>query len=270
MRHRPVASALAGALIVTALLGSTMTAGSASTTRAGAGGAPSAETAAAATGGAGGSSSSASGGGGNRSKVDHSIALLDRVIKGATIDQATLSRAKSASKPIHAIVQLHKLPEAGDLDTLSALGIEPLSYLNAPSAAGSAYLASVSPKVRDGDARFSELVRAVQPLLSVDKVDVGLATADPASTAGVVVFFADVAPSAAASVLAKHGVRAAGDGQSSTYHGTLSRSQVKALAKEDAVQFIAQAPEIGQLDLDVSRGVLNVDDLQQLDVASGT
>lgn len=200
------------------------------------------------------------------------IALLRRIIRGPAIDQGTIARANASASPIHAIVQLRALPSQGDLETLAALGIRPLAYLNALGAPGTAYLAALGPGVADRDARFGELVQGVHPLLAVDKIELGLAAQLEAATAvdGVILFFADVAPADAAAALGRHGVVATRAGGSTTWHAALTPAQARALADEDTVQFVAARPAPGQYDLDVSRDLINVDDLQQLDVASAT
>ena len=201
------------------------------------------------------------------------IALLNRVITAQGVDRATIAKAKATGTSIHAIVQLYSLPQAGDLDTLAALGIKPLAYLNAKQAPGTAYIAAIAPTVADRDARFSALVSAVHPLLAVDKVDAGLVAkfdAGAASVDGMVLFFSDVSAADAGAVLAHHGVTGARNGESTTYGAALTSDQVQALAGEDAVQFLAARPEPGQYDLDVSRTLSNVDPVQQFDVPSAT
>ena len=199
-----------------------------------------------------------------------SIALLARALRGPGVDQATLARARAADQPIHAIVQLRSLPRAGDLETLAALGVRPVSYLNAADGPGTAYIAALAPTLTSGDARFNSLIRAVQPLLAVDKIDLGLAAREGAAIDSMILFFDDVAAADAAAALARHGVTATRNGRSSTYRATLTSDQVVALAAEDAVQFLAAAPEPGQYDLDNSRALINVDELHQLDVPSAT
>lgn len=201
------------------------------------------------------------------------INLVDRVIDEPGIDGTTIAKAKKSAKGTHAIVQLHSLPERGDLATLEGLGVKPLAYLNSKGVSGTAYLATVKPKVRETDARFAKLVRGVHPLIEADKVELVLAARAAAGGTealdSLVLFFDDVNAADAAAVLAANGVSAAPAGASSTYRARLSRSQVQKLAKEDAVQFLAAAPAPGGLELDNSRALINVDSVQQLDTASG-
>ena len=203
------------------------------------------------------------------------ISLAARVLSAPIIDAATLTRAKATRNGVHAIVQLKSLPAAGDLDTLGELGIVPLAYLNAQGAPGTAYLATIKNTVADQDPRFSRLVRAVHPMLSIDKIEIGLATGlwgtgPSGKTDTFILFFADVSPADADLILLRNGVAAARDGQSLTYRALLSQSQIRRLATEDAVQFLAAVPEPGQLDLDNSRALINVDSLQQFDDTSAT
>ena len=172
------------------------------------------------------------------------IALLQRIIKTAGVDKATIGKAKTSGKAVHAIVQLNRLPQAGDLEALATLGITPLAYLNAEAAQGQAYIAAIAPTIKDADAHFNTLVRAVHPLLAIDKVDLGLAakTETGESIDSLVLFFTDVAAADATAALARHGVTATRDGRSSTYRAILSPAQVAALAGEDGVQFVAATP----------------------------
>lgn len=200
------------------------------------------------------------------------VALSTRLLRAAGVDQATVARARASARGVHAVVQLHRLPAPGDLGTLRQLGVDPLAYLNAGKRPGSAYLATLGPSVADGDPRFASLVRAVHPMIPADRVDVGLAARTVAGDGpvdSIVTFFADVAPAAAEAVLAAAGAAAAADG-ASTYRAALTRSQVQLLATADEVQFLAAQPPPGQLDLDVSRALVNVDELQQFDVPSAT
>jgi len=200
------------------------------------------------------------------------IALSTRILRARGVDGPTVARARASARGVHAVVQLHRLPAPGDLDTLRALGVTPLSYLNASKRPGSAYLAALGPSVADGDPRFAALVRAVHPIIPADRVDVGLAAravGGDGPVDSIVMFFPDVAAAAAGAVLAAAGVSATPDGPS-TYRAALTRSQVQRLATHDEVQFLAAQAAPGQLDLDVSRALINVDDLQQLDVPSAT
>jgi hypothetical protein len=158
------------------------------------------------------------------------IALLNRVITAQGVDRATIAKAKASGQSIHAIVQLYALPQAGDLDTLAALGVKPLAYLNAAQTPGTAYIAALAPTVADRDARFTALVRAVHPLLAVDKVDAGLAAkldAGAAAVDSIVLFFGDVSVADAEAVLARHGAAAARTGDSTTYGTSLNADQVQ-------------------------------------------
>jgi uncharacterized repeat protein (TIGR01451 family) len=208
----------------------------------------------------------------SKANTASAIAMLQRIVSAKGVDKATITRAKASGKAIHAIVQLFALPREGDLDTLAALGVTPVAYLNAPNAPGTAYIASVSKGVKDADAKFGDLVRTVQPLIAADKIDVGLGAKLTGADAidGVVLFFSDVAAADAQATLAKHGVAAHRTGDSSTYVGSLSAAKVAALALEDGVQFLAAAPEPGQYDLDQSRALINADEVQQFDVPSAT
>jgi uncharacterized repeat protein (TIGR01451 family) len=200
------------------------------------------------------------------------IQLLKREIKTKGVDQATIAKAKNATTSIHAIVQLNDLATAADLNTLGALGIKPLAYLNATGAQGQAYIAALAPTVADTDARFTALVRAVHPLLAIDKIDAGLDAARKGNEAtdSVVLFFNDVSAADAAAVIGRHGVKATRDGRSQAYRAALTPVQVDALADEDAVQFLVAAPKPNQIDLDNSRALSNVDQVQGFDPPSGT
>ena len=202
-----------------------------------------------------------------------SINLKTRVLKAAGINAATVAKAKASKSGTHAIVQLRRQPSAGDLDALAELGIEPLAFLSAKDGPGSAYLAALKPTLDDGHATFAKLVRAVHPMIGADKVEYGLAVKvarGSAAVASVILFFDDVAPADAAAALSAHGVAARRDGRSSTYLAALTKAQVQALAGEDGVQFLAAAPEPGQLDLDNSRALINVDEVQKFNVPSAT
>ena len=197
------------------------------------------------------------------------ISLIARTIRNPRVDQAVINRARNSANPIHAIVQLETLPEPGDLDRLESLGITPLQYLNERSAPGTAYLAAVSSDV--DSSRFSGFVRAVEALHPQDKIGDALAASEVggAPIDSVVTFFDDVSAAGANAVFERLGIVASG-GDLGTYTATLSRSQIQRLATEDAVQFVDEAPEPGQLDLDNARALANVDDVQQFDVASAT
>ncbi|NNE11426.1 MAG: DUF11 domain-containing protein [Ilumatobacter sp.] len=197
------------------------------------------------------------------------IETKGRAIRDATIDPSVIARSQRS--PVHAIVQLESLPEAGDLETLRGLGIEPLGYLNAKDGSGSAYVASVDA-VDTSDAAFGRLVRGVHALTPADKIDHGLeaaSTEGQSSIDSLVLFFDDVGAAGARAALDAAGVSAVDQGLN-IYAGTLNRGQIQRLAAQDAVQFIAEAPEPGQLDLDNSRALINADAVQQLDTASGT
>lgn len=209
------------------------------------------------------------------SMFSRTIPLVSRALRAPLVDEGTINRAKAAGRGIHAIVQLHSLPETGDLSLLNSLGIVPLAYLNTRGAPGTAYLAALRPTIADQDARFGELVRAVHPLLPADKIELGLATgiwgASPTGQIDtLIVFFSDVSPLDAGLLFTRYGIVATRDGQSLTYRASLSRSQIYQLATEDSVQFLAAVPPTGQLDLDNSRALINVDALQQFDVPSAT
>lgn len=212
---------------------------------------------------------------GPATKAAGSIALMDRIIRSSGVDGPTVAKARASSKGTHAIVQLKSLPAPGDLENLAAVGVKPLAYLNGTGAPGTSYLAAFQPGLASDDARFARLVRGVHPLIPADKVDLGLAArlagaADPGAIDSLILFFGDVAAADAQAVLEATGVTGARDGGASTYRATLTRAQMQRLAKEDAVQFLAATPPPGGLELDNSRALINVDEVQQLDVASGT
>jgi uncharacterized repeat protein (TIGR01451 family) len=200
------------------------------------------------------------------------IALLQRTIRTQGVDRAVIARARAAGRPVHAIVQLRSLPAPSDVSALASLGVRPLAYLNAVGGPGTAYLASIAPDVADRSARFNALIRGVHALLAIDKIDLGLAAQldgeDPIDT--LVLFFVDVSAEEAASTLARHGVAAVRLGQSSLYRAMLTPAQVRAIADEDAVQYLQAQPEEGQYDLDNSRTLSNADVVHQFDVPSAT
>lgn len=194
------------------------------------------------------------------------VALANRMVRGARgVDAAVLNAARGSSKSIHGIVQLNALPRAGDLAALAAAGITPLAYLNSPAGIGTAYLASLKPSFGN-----SPLVRSVAPLTTVDKIEVGLAAAlGGAAVETTVLFWSDVSVADADALLASTGIKAtrkSGD----TVIANLNRDQVLALAGSDIVQFLARRSPAGLYELDTSRNMINVDEVQDLDTASGT
>jgi uncharacterized repeat protein (TIGR01451 family) len=193
------------------------------------------------------------------------IALQNRRISTAGTDQPTLARAKASRTPIHAILQLHTLPRVSDLATLEDLGVRPLAYVNARGGSGTAYLAAIAPAVRAGDARFAELVRGLHPIQAQDKIEASLAARETGSQAAIdaqVTFFADVPAGTVDAVLDAEGVSPTARHGSHLVQALLSRGQLQRLALTDAVQFIAAAAPVGQLDLDTSRALVNADAVQ--------
>ncbi|HWH27943.1 MAG TPA: S8 family serine peptidase [Mycobacteriales bacterium] len=209
----------------------------------------------------------AEGGGHADPGYDRTVRLLGRAVNTAGIDPAVLAAARGAGQGRHAVVQLHRLPRAGELDQLAGLGVRPLAYLNGTDGIGTAYLARISPDVASGDA-LRPLVRALQPLVASDKIDPDLGRRGAVRDV-LVSFFSDVPDSTASAALGAVGAdgRPIGLG---VWRASLTTGQVHRLAAQDAVQFLALAPLPGQLDLGVSRTLSNVDVLQQLDVGSGT
>jgi uncharacterized repeat protein (TIGR01451 family) len=203
---------------------------------------------------------------GSASPYSFDVSLEKRLLRGKRgVDPRVAKAAKRSEKGVHAIVQLNALPRAGDLGRLSAAGIKPLAYLNAKGGIGTAYLAKLKPGFKT-----TGLVRAVSPLVTADKIAVGLAVklaSGPVTTS--VRFWSDVPVADGNALLASkgiHGIRKSGD----TVIAKLSRDQVLALAGSDLVQFLEARSARGMYELDTSRREANVDAVQQLDTASGT
>lgn len=193
------------------------------------------------------------------------IALQNRRIDAGGVDASTVARARASATPIHAIVQLHTLPLPGDLEALAALGVRPVSYLNARGDSGSAYLAALAPTLRADDPAFTRLVRGVHPLRAQDKIEASLAarvTPDQRAIDAQITFFADVPAATVEAALAAEGLTGASRMGSHHVRAVLNRGQLQRLSQVDAVQFVAAAAPAGQLDLDNSRALVNVDAVQ--------
>ena len=200
-------------------------------------------------------------------RTDPSIHLKNRTIgPKAQIDRALIKEIKAGSKARHAIVQLQTLPHAGanDLGELASLGVTPVAHLGGVSGSSTAYLARIQPGVKADGAAWSRLVRSVVRINDSDKID-------PAVRGGdlLVHFFADVSPASAAAALASAGVSAKPYGPYS-WRGKVTSAQVAKLARIDTVQWIQNGPPPLLPLNDESRAVVNVNNVQQLDTASGT
>ena len=206
----------------------------------------------------------------SKSPYNYDIALTQRIGSARGVDARVTAAAKASTKGVHAIVQLNALPRKGDLATIGALGVTPVAYLNSTGGTGTAYIAKLKPGFASGDARFGRLVRAVTPLSAADKIDFKVALAKGAdSYPALVQFWGDVTKADADATLARQGVSAHRT-SAIVVAASLTKAQIRALADEDAVQFIGLRSPKGQYDLDVSRDLINVEELQQFNAASGT
>ena len=163
------------------------------------------------------------------------------------------------------IVQLERLPKAGrrDIASLGLIGIRPVGYLSGVSGRSTAYVAAVRPSVNTRSATWQNLVRSMVPLRPRDKVDARFRRGD-----ALVQFFSDVSAKQASASLARAGVQAKVYGVGSVT-AKLSAKQVKRLSRNDRVQWIQAGPVRNAPVNDKSRALLNVDQVQQLDTASG-
>ena len=164
-------------------------------------------------------------------------------------------------------MQLHKLPraEGSDLAALSDLGVDVLGYIGGVDGLSTAYVAAIKPGVRNGDVKWSDLVRSVVRIKDSDKLDAQI-DAQKLPGAMLIQFFADVTAAQAQAVLADVGVDASRYNRN-VWRGAVSRDQLARLSHADAVEWIQPAPK-HQLLIDGSRAVGNVDPVQQLDVDS--
>jgi subtilisin family serine protease len=204
---------------------------------------------------------------GGSTPYDRTVKLVSRRLGAPGVDERTVGAARADRHGVHAVVQLHTLPKPGDLERLAELGVRPLAYLNGATDLGTAYLAALSPSVRDSD-ELRSLVRMVAGLLPQDKIDTVLARGSGGAEV-VISFFGDVSADRSAAVLSAAGV-AARQTSSDSFVATLTRGQIQRLATEDAVQFLAPVPGADHLELGTSRSLSNVDQLQRFDVPSAT
>jgi subtilisin family serine protease len=197
------------------------------------------------------------------------------MLKDPLIDREFLKEITESREPVHGIVQLHSLPRPGDLRIIGELGIDLLDYLSGITAPGTAYLASISPGLASEDPRFEELVRGLQRLVADDKLETGLLleinSPNPASEPiGVLVlFFDNVTAQKATAVFTRNGLEARRQGESKTWEASASPDQIRALAEEDVVQWIEPGPGPYLPTVDVARALSNVDQVQQLNIATG-
>jgi uncharacterized repeat protein (TIGR01451 family) len=196
------------------------------------------------------------------------IQLLGRTLDDPGIHQPTLARTSNAAFATHAIVQLESLPTQGDVDTLAGLGVSLLSYINAPDGIGTAYLAALAPGLQHQHPRFQELVRGVQPLQASDKIDPRLQGAT--ATDVYIATFPGVSNTRAQQAMARHRVAAERAGNGLWRAAQVSQGRIAGVATEDEVQYVMPVPVEGQLDLDRSRTLHNVDTVHQFDVPSTT
>jgi uncharacterized repeat protein (TIGR01451 family) len=173
---------------------------------------------------------------------DRTIYIGQRALEDPGVDEAFLDEIRSSTYPTHAIVQLHGLPERGQLAAIEDLGIRLLDYLNGVDAAGTAYIASISPDVDLQSATFGELVRAVQRLEPSDKksltLDTSVGTVDV-----LVVFFDDVANDEALATLREAGIEEPGQTGPHTYAASATGDQVEQLTAAETVQWIQERQE---------------------------
>jgi subtilisin family serine protease len=199
-------------------------------------------------------------------RYDYVIPLHARLLDDPGIDPEFLDELIVAGDPRHGIVQLHALPRSGDIEELAGVGIEPLAYLNGLSAPGTAYLARLVPPLDASSPSFERLVRGLQPLEPEGKKSLLLpSTADPSTV--LALFFPEVPQSAARALLAGLGIdgRARADG---LWEVEASSAQIDALAAADEVQWL-EPPTPYLPTLTVTRQLANVDQVQQLNAATG-
>jgi subtilisin family serine protease len=213
---------------------------------------------------------------------DYTIALKNRVIEAdCSIDADFLDAIKNGTSPaVHGIVQLNSLPHAvapgtnavDDVQTLAGLGVQLLSYLNGRDGTGTAYLASISKDVQSDDPRFAELVRCLVPLETDDKLETSLiADSTPARLAVSEVFvrfFDDVNAEDQRALFAQMQLDASpyADG---LWTVPADVDQIAELAMADAVQWVQPGPVPFLPTLSDVRSLEHVDEVQQLDTATG-
>lgn len=210
-----------------------------------------------------------------REPFDHNVYMRNRVLGDPGIDQVFLDEIRGARAPVHGLVQLHRLPKPGDVKTIRELGVKLLAYLNGITAPGTAYLASISSNVASEDPRFRKLVRGLQRLVADDKLEPELLSKINSSNPPfkpirvLVLFFKDVIANEAAAVFTRNGLEARRQGKSKTWKTSASPDQIRALAEEDAVQWIEHGPDPFLPTVDVARMLSNVDQVQQLNIGTG-
>ena len=210
-------------------------------------------------------------------EYDYTIRLRNRVVEphAGGYDEM-LSEMRATGDDTHALVQLYALPStrSEDLEDLEERGITFLGYLGGMEGLGTTYLTTISPEV-DDDERFWELVRAVVRLRPEDVLasDLQFVVENPAGDAMDVLvrFFDDVTSGDAAEALASHGVAARERGQrSGFFEATATPQQIADLAAHDLVQFIQRGPFEIRPEMTEVRAALNVDEVQDLDTATGS
>lgn len=199
---------------------------------------------------------------------DRTIYLHARLLEDPGVDDELLKLLSVSGDPMHGIVQLNALPATGDLARLEELGILPLAYLNGVAAAGTAYLAVLTPPLATDSPVFGGLVRALQPLLPEDKRSLQLPPPGPGDPQRVLVtFFPDVSAPRGRAILSELGVAAEPQG-AGLWVAEATPIEIQQLAETDEVQWIEPVTDY-QPTLDVSRQLLNVDPVQQLDPTTG-
>jgi uncharacterized repeat protein (TIGR01451 family) len=202
------------------------------------------------------------------------IELRNRTVTLAPgIDPAFLREIGASNAPVHAVVQLFSLPRLGrdDVATLRRLGVDLLEYVGLPDAASTTYLAALSPQLAALDPLFQGLVRAVARLEPVDKLDATLAALPPAEEVSVIVrFFRDVPPDAMAGILARGGLAGEVLAPPNVWRASGPVERARALGAEDAVQWVEPGPGPYLPALDAVRDRSDVDEVQDLDAATGT
>lgn len=200
------------------------------------------------------------------SPYDRTIYLQTRLLRDPGVDEELLGELTGAGDPVHAIVQLHALPAAGDQERLEELGITLLAYLNGVAAPGTAYLALLTPPIAADAPEFGELVRGLQPLLPEDKRSPLLPPPGPGDPVAVrVLFFRDVGDDQARELLAELGAEPRAEG---VWILDATPDVIQLLAETDAVQWIEPLVDYSPT-ADVSRQLLNVDAVHQLDTSTG-
>lgn len=213
--------------------------------------------------------------------LDFTISLKNRTIgPDCGVDPDFVQAILQSENPVtRGIVQLRSLPrrsadgqELDDVQVLDRLGISLLAYLNGRAGTGTAYLAAIRNDFQVDDPRFEELVRCLVPLVPEDKLETELVLVEtPATRAAtsVLVRFFDLVPTETAeSLLRELGLEPISHGES-LWEVLAAADQIQSLASLDAVQWVQPGPLPLLPTVDETRSVSHVDEVQQLNPASG-